>query len=70
MMSVGRGKLRGSWIRQSAACLFWSPWMAASPLLRGGGGAGVIAAPVMYGSSSNCCGGRESGAGGKVGEDN
>ena len=67
-MSVGRGKIRGSWIRRSAACFFRSPWMAASPSTRGGGG--VIAAPLMTGSSSNCRGVRGARAGAKAGEDN
>ena len=35
VMSVSRGILHGSCIRQSAACLFRSPWTAAYPSLRG-----------------------------------
>ena len=69
MILVERGKIHGSCIRWSAACLFWSRWMAASLSTRGGGG-GVIAAPVMYGSSINCCGGQGARSGAKAGEDN
>ena len=32
---VGIGRLQGSWIQQSAACLLISPWMDASVLTKG-----------------------------------
>ena len=67
-MSIGRGKLCGSWVRRSVACLFRSPWMAAFPSTRGG--VGVIAAPVMSGLGSNFHGGRGARSGAKAGEDN